>query len=73
MAWRVWPVKLWFMQRFHCKHENVRCIHGDEIWQRRYRRRACLTCGRALKGPLPERCTVSGKPHASFYGDTQPR
>lgn len=48
-----------------CKHERVRCIHGDEIIARRFRRRLCMVCGRALKGPLPERCFYSptNEPH----------
>jgi len=33
-----------------CKHEQVRCIHGDEIIHSRWRRIRCLDCGRALKG-----------------------
>ena len=32
-----------------CRHERVRCIHGDEIVARRWRRIACRDCGRALK------------------------
>lgn len=46
-----------------CMHEHVRCTHGDEIIARNGRRRVCLGCGRALKGPLPEPCSVTGQPH----------
>lgn len=48
-----------------CKHEHTRCVHGDEIMHRGWRRTACLTCGRSLKRPLPEMCWFSRKPHAS--------
>ena len=51
-----------------CKHARVRCIHGDEIIARRWRRRLCLDCGRALKGPLPEPCYYTGKPHTGGQG-----
>jgi len=46
-----------------CSHPEIRCIHGDEIVARSGRRRACTVCGRALKGPLPFVCTVTGEPH----------
>lgn len=54
-----------------CKHEHVRCIHGDEIWStmRGFRkfsfaRSRCLDCNKALyNGPLPKVCTVTGEPH----------
>ena len=46
-----------------CAHANVRCVHGDEIIQRGYKRRACRDCGRSLEGTLPEPCTVTGQPH----------
>jgi len=48
------------MALLRCKHENTRCIHGDEIWARMkvyylrwwkepvVRRQACLDCGAAL-------------------------
>ena len=49
-----------------CRHERVRCLHGDEIIHRGFRRRACVDCGRALKGPLPEVCTVTGSVHQSY-------
>lgn len=50
-----------------CKHERVRCIHGDETIARRFRRRLCMVCGRALKGPLPVVCFYSptGEHHSS--------
>ena len=53
-----------------CKHERVRCIHGDEIlmamtvYRARIRRQRCLDCGRALDRGLPDPCTVNGQPHA---------
>ena len=40
-------------------------IHGDEINDRKGRRRACLDCGRSLEGELPDPCSASGKPHLS--------
>lgn len=49
-----------------CRHEQVRCTHGDEIIGRRFRRRVCLVCGRSLKGPLPVECFFTGKPHPSL-------
>ena len=48
-----------------CKHEQIRCTHGDEIIGRGYRRRVCFVCGRALKGLLPYECFFTGKPHPS--------
>ena len=46
-----------------CRHEHVRCVHGDEILARKWRRVVCVACGKALKGPLPLVCTVSHRPH----------
>lgn len=48
-----------------CKHEHVRCTHGDEIIARRGRRRVCMDCGRALRGDLPRECAFTGRPHLS--------
>lgn len=48
-----------------CKHDEVRCTHGDEIIGRRWRRRVCLVCGRALRGPLPRMCFFAEQPHSS--------
>lgn len=56
-----------------CPHDIVRCVHGNEIIARGYRRQVCVKCGRALKGPLPEFCTVTGHRHSSFYGDANAR
>lgn len=60
-----------------CPHINVRCTHGDEIIGRGYKRRVCLDCGRALDGPLPEPCSVTGEPHLSAqidgYRDREPQ
>jgi hypothetical protein len=46
-----------------CKHEAVRCTHGDEIIHRGFRRRVCFACGRALRGPLPVLCFFTDEPH----------
>lgn len=48
---------------FVCKHEKVRCIHGDEIHTYKGRRIKCLVCGRALKGEHPRQCFFNGEPH----------
>lgn len=48
-----------------CTHPEVRCVHGDEILHRGFRRIVCLTCGRALNGNLPPGCWFTGRPHAS--------
>jgi hypothetical protein len=48
-----------------CKHEDVRCVHGDEIIARNFRRAVCLICGRALDRDLPRDCWFSGQPHPS--------
>ena len=39
-----------------CEHERVRCVHGDEIVHRNYRRSVCLDCGASLPN-LPEWCS----------------
>lgn len=52
-----------------CEHDVIRCIHGDEIIACGFRRRLCMTCGRALRGPLPRLCWFSGTPHASVSDD----
>lgn len=61
------PTGNWFQRWIPgvCKHERIRCIHGDEIIARRYRRRFCLVCARSLKGPLPFLCSFTGRPHVS--------
>jgi len=46
-----------------CKHRHTRCVHGDEIIYRNYRRIACLDCGQSLKGDLPAYCYVTGDYH----------
>lgn len=46
-----------------CKHDDVRCIHGDEIIARGFRRRLCMTCGRALRGLMPSTCWYTGTLH----------
>ncbi|MBM3315841.1 hypothetical protein FJY71_08420 [candidate division WOR-3 bacterium] len=48
-----------------CPHDDVRCTHGDEIIARRFRRRLCMTCGRVLRGDLPDVCWFTGVPHSS--------
>ena len=50
-------------KRLRCKHDRVRCIHGDEINHANGRRVRCLDCERALSWELPERCFVTGKAH----------
>jgi hypothetical protein len=56
-----WPQR-WLP--FVCRHEQVRCTHGDEIIGRGWRRRVCMVCGRALRGDLPRMCFFTEKPHA---------
>lgn len=51
---------------FICKHEHVRCTHGDEIIARRWRRRVCMDCGRALRGELPAICFFTEQLHPSM-------
>lgn len=46
-----------------CKHLRTRCVHGDEIIGRRFRRQVCMVCGRALQRPLPYLCFFTGEPH----------
>lgn len=46
-----------------CKHKHVRCTHGDEIHSLGGRRRVCLCCGTALKGPIPAICYFTGTFH----------
>lgn len=53
---------------FVCKHAEVRCTHGDEIIRRGFRRRVCVVCGRALKGPLPDWCFFTERPHHGHGG-----
>jgi hypothetical protein len=48
---------------FVCRHATVRCTHGDEIIHRRWRRRVCMVCGRALRGPLPALCFFTEQLH----------
>lgn len=55
-----------------CKHDAVRCIHGDEIisttraWRRpTWARARCLRCGKALYDqPLPDPCWFTDEPHS---------
>ena len=56
----------WFWRLFYCKHENKRCIHGDEIIARNWCRVLCRDCGKALKDELPEECYFTGRPHKPF-------
>jgi hypothetical protein len=60
-----YPSGSWFQRWIPrvCKHEKIRCVHGDEIIARRYRRIACMVCGRSLKGPLPDMCFFTGYTH----------
>lgn len=48
-----------------CKHEDTRCVHGDEIIDRGFRRVACRVCGRSLDRPLPPVCWFTGTPHST--------
>lgn len=48
-----------------CRHERVRCTHGDEIIHRRFHRQVCMVCGRSLDRDLPIECFFTGKPHPS--------
>lgn len=50
-----------------CPHVHVRCTHGDERLARRSSR-ICVDCRRALDGPLPEPCSVTGMPHEGAGG-----
>lgn len=48
-----------------CKHEELKCVHGDMI---NYlgTRAVCKDCGRRMKGePLPYLCE-DGRPHYSY-------
>ena len=54
-----------------CKHRNIRCLHGDEVWNtmRAWRRpeiarTRCVDCGKALYNvELPDICTVTNTEH----------
>lgn len=50
-----------------CEHDEVRCVHGDEIIARGFRRVACLVCGRSLNEPLPRLCWFTGEQHVDAY------
>lgn len=67
-AYKFCPFGSWTQRwiPFVCKHNEdfVRCTHGDEIIHRRYKRRVCMVCGRALKGSLPKICFFTNKPHS---------
>ena len=66
LAYRVGPSGTWAQRWIPgvCKHTSVRCTHGDEINGRGGRRRVCMVCGRALRGPLPVECFFTGKAHS---------
>lgn len=54
-----------FPLRFRrCKHEFIRCIHGDEIIALNYKRGECVMCGRLFK-ELPRVCAHTGKVHGA--------
>jgi hypothetical protein len=65
-AYRRAPYGSWAQRwlPFVCKHTLVRCTHGDEIIARGFRRRACMVCGRSLRGPLPALCYFTGTLHS---------
>lgn len=67
LAYKFAPFGTWVERwvPFVCKHDAIRCTHGDEIIGRRFRRRVCLLCGRSLKGPLPKECFFTGLNHSS--------
>lgn len=73
-AGRRWPTGNWRQRLLPgvCKHETVRCIHGDEINHSRFRRVRCMVCGRALRGPLSEPCFYTGKRHSSTPPPSHP-
>ncbi len=48
-----------------CKHDEIRCVHGDEIIHRGFKRVACLVCGRSLDRNLPDVCWFSRTLHKS--------
>lgn len=54
-----------------CKHPDVRCVHGDEIIARGFRRVACRVCGRSLRRDLPRLCWFTGTPHPSAPEETR--
>ena len=68
IAYKAAPTGSW-LQRWVpgvCRHDGaIRCTHGDEIIGRGFRRRVCMVCGRALKGPLPDECFFTGELHPS--------
>jgi len=59
--------------RKRCKHENVRCIHGDEInhyskgyFRPKFARVFCEDCLNPLYNrPLLDICSVNNQPHRS--------
>jgi hypothetical protein len=60
----------WLFNR-KCKHERVRCIHGDEILLAGWKRATCLDCP-AVFDSLPEYCSFTLEPHAIDKPDTTP-
>lgn len=63
------PVLRAHLRARRCDHDNVRCVHGDEI-DVRDARAICRSCGKALKKePLPYICSVTGHPHPSAQND----
>lgn len=72
---QAYPIGTWKQRwlptwtRWGCKHDLVRCIHGDEIIARRFRRRLCMVCGRALTGALPPVCWYTNRLHGSARPD----
>jgi hypothetical protein len=58
----------WRRVRRSCGHDNVRCIHGDEIIAVGYKRGHCLDCGKWFVA-LPVLCSVTGKPHPGMAWD----
>lgn len=59
--WRPRWLDKFFLWAF-CTHENIRCVHGDEINYRAGDRNVCVDCDRS-SSYLPVVCSYTGKPH----------
>ena len=55
-----------WLLNFRCKHERVRCLHGDEVIMLFWTRAACLDCPKLFKA-LPEYCSVTGERHLGLW------
>lgn len=54
----------WYFGFTKCDHEQVRCIHGDEIVVKGWQRAACIDCF-SLFAELPDYCYYTGELHPS--------